>query len=36
HHLLGHAISSEEDRRYGQRTPLPLLKPLIDALPRVF
>ncbi|WP_022706884.1 site-specific integrase [Paracoccus zeaxanthinifaciens] len=36
HHLLGHAISSEEDRRYGQRTPLPLLKPLIEALPRVF
>ena len=36
HHLLGHAISSEEDRRYGQRTPLLLLKPLIDALPRVF
>nr|WP_175479870.1 site-specific integrase [Paracoccus homiensis] len=36
HHLLGHAISSKKDRRYGQRTPLPLLKPLIDALPRVF
>ncbi|MBU2959136.1 hypothetical protein Q4511_10845 [Paracoccus sp. 1_MG-2023] len=36
-HLLGHSNSSEENRRYGQRTPpLPLLKPFIDALPRVF
>lgn len=36
HHLLGHALAGEEDRRYGSRTPLTMLKPAIDALPRVF
>lgn len=36
HHILGHALKSEEDSRYGSRSPLVDLKPVIDALPRVF
>lgn len=36
HHILGHALASEEDRRYGRRTPLKLLQPVINALPQVF
>lgn len=35
-HILGHAVTSTGDRIYGKRTPLPVLKRAIDALPRVF
>jgi len=36
HHILGHLVDSTEDRIYGKRTPLPIMKQAVDALPRAF
>lgn len=36
HHILGHLVDSTEDRIYGKRTPLPIMKQAVDALPRLF